>query len=379
MHEAGITLPRALPQKLGITLLLTSMSTIFGKSGKTFSPVVSNDLHDVLPAANFNIKKSMQGMLYLEQIADFTLPKKLYATNNGYAERILNTFLDRGTATGVILAGEKGSGKSLLAKTLSVNAAKVGIPTIVINAPWCGEAFNQFLQDIEQPTVILFDEFEKIYSREEQEAVLTLLDGVYPSNKLYIFTCNDKYRIDSHMRNRPGRIYYAIDYAGLETEFIREYCVDNLVNQAEIDSVLKISSIFANFNFDMLRCLVEEMNRYKEPAFVAIKLLNIKAEYDSICSYTLEFEHPSHKVKSLHNTVWKGNPLIQGVQVEYDHKTKDNTDDDDVEWGNMLFEPKHLKTMDPNTGKFAFSNEEGAKVILTREKVKTSDYYECLS
>ena len=353
------------------------MSTIFGKSGKTFSPVVSNDLYNLLPAGNFNIKKTMQGTMYLEQIADFTLPTKMYATNNSYAERILNTFITRGTATGVILAGEKGSGKSLLAKTLSVNAAKLGIPTIVINAPWHGELFDQFLQDIEQPTVILFDEFEKVYNREEQEAVLTLLDGVYPSNKLYIFTCNDKYRVDSHMRNRPGRIYYAIDYTGLQPEFIREYCEDNLVNKAEVESVLRISSIFSNFNFDMLKALVEEMNRYNEPAFVAIKLLNIKAEYDSVCTYTMTFEHPSHTVKTVHSEAWKGNPLIQGITVEYDRQAEGAGED--YEWTIAAFEPKHLKNMDPSTGKFAFANDEGAKVTLTREKARNTNYYEYIS
>ncbi|HRZ82907.1 MAG TPA: hypothetical protein P5069_10620, partial [Candidatus Hydrogenedentes bacterium] len=45
------------------------------------------------------------------------------------------------------------------------------------------EAFNTFMQAIEQPLVVLFDEFEKVYDDQEQQALLTLLDGVYPSNK----------------------------------------------------------------------------------------------------------------------------------------------------------------------------------------------------
>jgi hypothetical protein len=80
--------------------------------------------------------------------------------------------------------------------------AKQGVPTIVINAPWCGDKFNTLIQSIQQPCIVMFDEFEKVYSSEEQEAMLTLLDGIYSSKKLFLLTSNDKWRVDSHMRNR---------------------------------------------------------------------------------------------------------------------------------------------------------------------------------
>jgi hypothetical protein len=55
-----------------------------------------------------------------------------------------------------------------------------------------------------------------------QDAILTLLDGTYPSNILFLLTVNDKHKITTNMRNRPGRIYYTLDFAGLTPEFIRE-------------------------------------------------------------------------------------------------------------------------------------------------------------
>ena len=70
------------------------------------------------------------------------------------------------------------------------------------------------MQDIEQPCIILFDEFEKVYDDQDQEKALTLLDGVFPSRKLFIMTVNNKWRVNEHMRNRPGRIYYMLDFAG---------------------------------------------------------------------------------------------------------------------------------------------------------------------
>jgi hypothetical protein len=39
---------------------------------------------------------------------------------------------------------------------------------------------------------------------------------------------NDKFKVNQHMRNRPGRIFYMIEYKGLDKQFIREYCQDRL-------------------------------------------------------------------------------------------------------------------------------------------------------
>src|ERR1700686_4156677 len=173
------------------------------------------DIHKKLPAGNYTLKADQNGNLFLEAIDNFTPLNKYYATTLHNADRIMNTFLDRKSGTGVMLAGEKGSGKTLLAKYLSIMGYANDIPTIVINHPWRGDAFNQILQDIQQPCIVLFDEFEKIYDLKEQEEMLTLLDGVFPSQKLFLLTCNDKWKIDANMRNRPGRIFYMIDFAGI--------------------------------------------------------------------------------------------------------------------------------------------------------------------
>ena len=54
-----------------------------------------------------------------------------------------------------------------------MSLAAQDVPTIVINAPWKGDKFNTFIQAIEQPCAILFDEFEKVYDRDDQEKILT--------------------------------------------------------------------------------------------------------------------------------------------------------------------------------------------------------------
>jgi SpoVK/Ycf46/Vps4 family AAA+-type ATPase len=191
------------------------------------------DLHEKLPPGNYVVKQDPFENLYLEHTEDFEIPAKLYGDTTRNADRIINSFWQRGKSTGVMLVGEKGSGKTLLSKHICVELAKQDVPTIVINSPWHGDKFNTLIQTIEQPAIIMFDEFEKVYDPEEQESLLTLLDGVYASKKLFMLTSNDKWKVDSHMRNRPGRIFYMIDFKGLDAEFIREYFSRRSPNRLE--------------------------------------------------------------------------------------------------------------------------------------------------
>jgi hypothetical protein len=338
----------------------------------------------MLPAGNYVVKEMpMDGPLYLEMIDSFEIKGKKYGDLNKNTDRILNTFLKRPAATGVMLAGEKGSGKSLLAKNLAIEAAaRHNIPTIVINAPWVGDKFNSFIQSIEQPVVILFDEFEKVYDAEDQEKALTLLDGVFPSKKLFVLTCNDKWRIDSHMRNRPGRLFYMLDYKGLDAVFITEYCMDNLKKglQKHTEKLCQIASLFSQFNFDMLKATVEEMNRYDEAPEDALRMLNVKPEFDTGNKFTMKVIKDGEEVKTtdMESTEWKGNPLQSLVNVhikEYEDE-QDEDGDFDWNWGNIKFNPGDIKKIDSQAGKFVFANPDGVQLVLSKVQEKSYNYYD---
>lgn len=362
-----------------------------------------------MPAGTYTVGQNPQtGELFLAQVEDMSVRNKIYGKSNGLCDRIFNTFMERPAATGVLLDGEKGSGKTLLTKLLSIKAREAGIPTIVINTAFAGDYFNSFIQSINQPAVIIFDEFEKNYrDQEKQDALLTLLDGVYPTKKLFVLTSNDKYRVNSHMINRPGRIFYFIEYKGLDRDFIREYCEDNLLDKSNIEGVLTVSSLFEQFNFDLLQALVEEINRYGEKPIVAMELLNAKPFVER-GGNTFEIEIFANGIevpKEFYTNTIRMNPL---TGVEWINLWLNNDDGDLTSAAerklqaiiaslnsvdgvsrtkkvqrsyDLELRPESLVKVDALNGKYAYEIEnEGIKfnVVLSKPEVKNYRWQDAL-
>jgi len=257
---------------------------------------------DTLPPKTYSINFDPDaGRFFLKIMRDFSYDGVLYGDIEQTRDRIIKTFNERDHSTGVLLEGDKGSGKTLLAKLV---ASKLNlmqdIPTIIVGTAFDGEGFRAFLNSIEQPICVIFDEFEKIYKKkEDQESILSLFDGLYESKKLWLLTYNDRSRVTSFMKNRPGRFFYSLTYNGLDEIFVKSYCDRNLDNKDHMEPILNFCKL-TSMSFDMLQAVVEDMNRYKETLHETLKFLNVQAEGVSERFELVEFV-PSDEFTKIYN------------------------------------------------------------------------------
>lgn len=355
------------------------MTAVFLKNDNTFTvgsrEGMQSSMHDQLPAGNYVLKAHPKIGLYFEIADPFVFDAKLYGDVEKRSARILRTFEDRPNCTGVLLSGEKGGGKTLLGRKVAADAQAKGVPTVIISTPFCGEEFNTFVQSLHQPMVFFFDEFEKVYAdQEQQQALLTLLDGVFPTKKLFVITSNSRGSINEYMRNRPGRIFYSFEFKGVEAEFIREYCADNLADKGQAERLVQLASVFWRFNFDMLKAMVEEMNRYGETPDQVMEVLNAKPEFSNAETYGVEVFVRGERVPDdrVAITRWTGNPLrtFNFGQAIWDGVTLDGEGDRVYQ----QFTVRHDQLRSVANNSFVFVPSEGIRLVMRKPDVPEFDW-----
>ncbi len=370
---------------------MTQAATTFFRKGDLYFPGVDtpSQRYDKLPGGIYLISASMEAGFFLKELPGFELPTRLYGDITKQATRILDTFHDRPATTGVLLSGEKGSGKTLLTKTICMNAAReLGVPTLVVNNPYGGDAFNTFLQGITQPCILLFDEFEKVYDADSQQGLLTLFDGIFTTRKLILLTSNDYAKINGHLQNRPGRIYYNLEFTGLHNDFIVEYGQDNLKNPEHLNGLGVVASMVKPMSFDILQAIVEECNRYNESPVKTMEILNVK-EYQSFIE-TFLVSMVSKKGKKItlkgnddeydeDNTEVRCNPF-RPFRLDYYLVKKDTTVKGKVKKGGLeyvgyILKPESLQSFDGINGIYVYETDD-FKIRLTRKPYDTQTKFE---
>lgn len=338
---------------------------------------VSLDVRDEIPPGVYTVcNNPLTGEYYLEDSEPFVLPSKLYGKTEQHTERILSAFnaVSDGHQLGVLLAGEKGSGKTMLSKNI---ASKSGLPVILVNTPFSDDRFMRTIQGISQRAVVIFDEFEKLYDKEDQARVLTLFDGVYTArNKLMILTVNDRYSVREFFHNRPGRLRYFIEFKGLDATFIKEYCADNLKDPSCLEDILKTAVGCMSFNFDMLQALVKELNDFGGTVEETVEILNVKPLRGT--SEKWVFEVVSSDSRFTFTASQGDDPLRHfqqgnknyGLGIDYVGKISDDVEVEDDLYVYMTLED--LRRTDPFKGSHTFEKvlEFGTEVDDKEEKFK---------
>lgn len=145
---------------------------------------------------------------------EMNLPKKVFTTKKDdlFIKRVLHSYNnDTKNTTGILLTGDKGSGKTVTAKVI---AQKANLPIVVIHSETLLTELNDFFKSFDDPVCILFDEVDKNFATRD---LLTFLDGIQKTTKkLVVMTANDSNRIDEFLKNRCSRVRYYRNYNILE-------------------------------------------------------------------------------------------------------------------------------------------------------------------
>nr|DAJ25798.1 MAG TPA: ATPase [Caudoviricetes sp.] len=237
------------------------------KFGKDIDP---NLFKKNLPAGFYTTAIS-QGQIFLNQANPLTIPSKIYGDSTDRMNRIITSFKATDKNLGVLLYGESGSGKSLLAKQVCVELSKEH-PVIIV-LPEHIDIIDKYIESIDDRCVFFIDEFEKMFEKpSEQSCLLSVVDGTSSKKNLFLFTANDKAMVNKFFFNRPGRIRYAYEYETLPDSIVLEVLKDILDNKERVQEIASVISYLKEPSFDVVCSIAQEANLY--PHFTVQQLMD---------------------------------------------------------------------------------------------------------
>ena len=237
------------------------------KAGSQYQ-IYGEDLstYDKLPVRSYDVVfQKMRGFFLVARPDLVVKEEKVYGNHKQRVQKVMRSFELCDRNFGVILSGQKGIGKSLLARLLAEEGISRGLPVITVTDYIPGIA--SFLSSIEQEVIVIFDEFEKTFGKmddqpDPQEEMLSLFDGLDGGKKLFVITCNEVRRLNEFMVDRPGRFHYHFRMGNPTDAEIREYMEDKLQKEYwdEIARIVNFSRT-TEVTYDYLRAIAFDLNQ----------------------------------------------------------------------------------------------------------------------
>lgn len=202
--------------------------------------------YDLIPGKVYDLSYDRYtGDDIFKENGELSLPSKVYTSKKDefFKKRVLTYFNNAFTdTTGVMLAGTKGTGKTIMAKVL---AKESNLPIIIVDPQYPEHRLIKYFKQISTPVCILFDEVDKSF---DTEKMLDFLDGLQKtSKKLVIMTCNNLHKVSEYLQDRCSRIRYLRKYT---TDDNLEF-LDVLINDMGIKNVEEVSK-FCRENIRLL-------------------------------------------------------------------------------------------------------------------------------
>lgn len=299
-----------------MSINLVNKNHVFHHNANTgsfkFSVLPQKDnLHTQLPTGVYNVVVTRSPMgISIEYVyrGKFELPTELYGDTYSRADRVIASYNRSERNLGAIFAGISGSGKSVTAKLIANRMVDEGNPVLIFNHNNIEvlEDVIEVFASIKQDVCIFLDEYEKIFtvpsrgeesnnedSKNSQNHLLPLLDGVMDTHNLFILTLNDSSKVNNYFFNRPSRIRYYWEYKNLPFSVINDYINCHIEDENRRLEAKLVMTQAELRTYDILGEFITECSRFPDmsPTEIA-EGFNIMVSVNFIdISYDTTFTH----------------------------------------------------------------------------------------
>lgn len=267
---------------------LTEEKTLFSHAGNTVSVVRINpkSMTEKLQPGVYSVHNSPMAGYFLNFVKhEFDVPNKIFGNYSTKADKVIHSYQDRPEPTGVLFTGVKGAGKTMLVEIICNRLMQNNVPVIMVGDEFHGDEFTNFINDIGE-CCLVFDEVAKVYKK-HQDALLSLMDGVFNTKRLVLMTENNPRDINEFLLSRPGRILYHFEYNRVDDQFIDEYCEFHKVPESVTADIHKVAQYIDGFSVDMVKAIVDEYNRFGGTVKELVTDMNIQVT-SSVFLYTFK-------------------------------------------------------------------------------------------
>lgn len=338
----------------------------------------SVEIHEKLPLGIYTLGyNDITREFYLSEqnFTEFKLPSKLYGNADEIVKRVIDTHTRKNNKMGILLYGEKGTGKSIISKKI-INS--LGLPVIMIKDYFNDSStMESFLNELRVPVVVFIDEFEKIYRNSEmQSKLLSIMDGTGQSDILFVLTSNTNDNISDYLKNRPGRVYYSIKFDSLDRAIVDSVIKDRIFNPERIKIVQKACTIIGDVNFDLLVSIIDEINHNDtEDVNELLYYLNIEPSNSNYDGYAFFKRNPDYVTveRYLSNPLSRGNVSVEGsvYSVKTNRPISEETamKEEIPSWNDAKAIIEHCENLTIDDDTIEFENDE-YKFLFKRVKLK---------
>ncbi len=247
----------------------------------------------------------------------------LEGKSKGISDLVVNHYNNTTGNFGIMLNGISGMGKT---RTLKHICNRLNLPVITVTANYKGSYIKEVLDNVNCDCVLVIDEFEKIYSKQEDsESLLSLFDGLDTKNRLFVIVSfNERRYISKYSFGRPGRFLFNFSFYELDQDSAFEF-INSKIILSEPDRMKKYLSCISDVSYDICDKIVKLIKVHGEKTFiensqyfnVIPQTLSLRVEFYINDKLQKIYTLPKQKEKDLYFDISGYSDRIDYVYLNY--------------------------------------------------------------